>query len=137
MPLITKAQVENRINGFMEGDNASPASFQLGDFIFKPNYNLQKNSLIKGYGLIIQISEDEFIVSGNACHVGYESADSSKPNSQLLSVEEGKFVDGKWVKKRTINGDEFGIKLPPNPYNIASDVYLDDISILKIKLFKY
>lgn len=136
-PLITKAQVKDKINGFMEGDNASPASFQLGNFIFKPDYNLQKNSLIKGYGLIIQISENEFIVSGNACHVGYESADSSKPNSQLLSVEEGKFVNGEWVKKRTINGDEFGIKLPPNPYNIASDVYLDDISILKIKLFKY
>jgi hypothetical protein len=136
-PLITKAQVEDKINGFMEGDNASPVSFQLGDFIFKPGYDLQKNSLIKGYGLIIQISEDEFIVSGNACHVGYDSGDSSKPNSQLLSVEEGKFVDGKWVKKRTLNGDEFGIKLPPNPYNIASDVYLDDISILKIKLFKY
>jgi hypothetical protein len=135
--LITKAQVENKINGFMEGDGASPASFQLGNFIFKPDYNLQKNSLIKGYGLIIQISEDEFIVSGNACHVGYESADSRKPNAQLLSVEEGKFVDGKWVKKRTMNGDEFGIKLPPNPYNIASDVYLDDVSTLKIKLFNY
>jgi len=136
-PLITKAQVEDRINGFMEGDKASPASFQLGDFIFKPDYNLQKNSIIKGYGLIIQISEDEFIVSGNACHIGYQSADAGKPNSQLLSVEEGKFVDGKWVKKRIINGDEFGIKLPPNPYNIASDVYLDEISVLKIKLFKY
>ncbi|MEO7976122.1 DUF5597 domain-containing protein [Flavobacterium sp.] len=136
-PLIAKAQAEDKINGFMEGDDASPASFQLGDFIFKPNYDLQKDSLIKGYGLIIQISEDEFMVSGNACHVGYESADSRQPNSQLLSVEEGKFVKGKWVKKRTINGDEFGIKLPPNPYNIVSDVYLDDISILKIKLFKY
>ena len=136
-PLILKAQVENKINGFMEGDDVSPASFQLGDFIFKPNYNIQKNSIIKGYGLIIQISEDEFIVSGNACHIWHESADSSKPNSQLLSVEEGKFVDGKWVKKRTLNGDEFGIKLPPNPYNIASDIYLDDVSILKIKLFNH
>ncbi|HKJ79721.1 MAG TPA: DUF5597 domain-containing protein [Prolixibacteraceae bacterium] len=136
-PLILKAQVENKINGFMEGDEASPTSFQLGDFIFKPNYDLQKDSLIKGYGLIIQISEDEFLVSGNACRVWHESADSSKPNSQLLSVEEGKFVDGKWVKRRTLNGDEFGIKLPPNPYDLASDVYLDDVSILKIKLFKY
>jgi len=137
MPLITKAQVEDRINGFMEGDETSPASFQIGDFIFKPNYKIQKNSLIKGYGLIIQISENEFIVSGNACHIGYQSADTGKPNSQLLSVEEGKFIDGKWVKKRTINGDEFGIKLPPNPYDIASDVYLNDVSILKIKLFNY
>jgi len=136
-PFITKAQVDDRINAFMEGDAASPASFQLGDFMFKPSYDLQKNSLIKGYGLIIQISEDEFIVSGNACHIGYESADSSKPNSQLLSVEEGKFVNGKWLKKRTLNGDEFGIKLPPNPYNIASDVSNNDISTIKIRLFKY
>jgi Domain of unknown function (DUF5597) len=137
MPLITKAQVDDKINGFMEGDDVSPTSFQLGDYIFKPNYGIQKDSLIKGYGMIIQISEDEFIVSGNACEVLYESADSKKPNSQLLSVEEGKFVDGKWIKKRIMNGDEFGINLPPNPYNIASDVYLDDVSILKIKLFKY
>ena len=121
----------------MEGDSTSPASFQLGNYIFKPGYNLQKKSLIKGYGLIIQIAEDEFIVAGNACNVGYQSADSGKPNAQLLSVEEGKFVDGKWVKKRTINGDEFGIKLPPNPYNITSDVYLNDVSVIKIKLFKY
>jgi hypothetical protein len=87
----------------MEGDITSPASFQLGDFIFKPSYNVQKKSLIKGYGLIIQIAEDEFIVSGNACTIGYESADSSKPTSQLLSVEEGKFVNGKWVKKLVRN----------------------------------
>jgi len=136
-PLIIKAQVEDKINGFMEGDSVSPASFQLGDYNFKPGYNLQKKSLIKGYGLIIQIAEDEFIVAGNACNIRYQSADSGKPNAQLLSVEEGKFVDGKWEKKRTINGDEFGIKLPPNPYNIASDVYLNDVSLLKIKLFKY
>jgi hypothetical protein len=136
-PMIAKAQRENKINGFMEGDKASPVSFQLGSFIFTPDYNLQKNPLIKGYGLIIQISENEFIVSGNACRLGNASADSRKPNSQLLSVEEGKFVKGKWVKGRIINGDEFGIKLPPNPYDIVSDVHLNDISILKIKLFKY
>ncbi|WP_207421573.1 GH35 family beta-galactosidase [Desertivirga brevis] len=136
-PLITKAQVDNKINGFMEGDDASPASFQLGNFIFKPKYDLQKDPVIKGFGMVIQISENEFIVSGNACHVSYESADPGKPNSQLLSVEEGKFVDGKWVKKRTINGDEFGIKLPPNPYNLASDVHLNDVTILKVKLFNY
>jgi hypothetical protein len=136
-PIIAKAQVDDKINGFMEGDKASPTSFQLGGFIFKPDYNLQKNPLIKGYGLIIQISENEFIVLGNACHVEYLSADSGKPNSQLISVEEGEFVKGKWIKGRTINGDEFGIKLPPNPYNIVSDVHLNDISILRIKLFNY
>ena len=31
MPLITNAQVENKINAFMEVDPSSPSSFVLGD----------------------------------------------------------------------------------------------------------
>jgi len=76
-------------------------------------------------------------VAGNACRLSQVSADARKPNSQLLSVEEGKFIDGKWVKNRVINGDEFGIKLPPNPYDLASDVHLEDVTVLKVKLFNY
>ncbi|HEX7367173.1 MAG TPA: DUF5597 domain-containing protein [Pelobium sp.] len=137
LPLICQAQLNDKINGFMEGDAVSPKLFKLGDFIFKPNYNLQKKDVIKGFGLVIQIADDEFIVAGNACHLEHESADAKKPHSQLLSVEEGSFIDGKWQKGRVLNGDEFGVKLPPNPYDIASDIYLDGISVLKIKLLKY
>lgn len=136
-PLILEAQANNRINGFMEGDEASPKSFKLGDYIFQPKYNMHKDSLIKGYGLMIQLSEDEYIVAGNACHLGFRSADLNKPIPQLLSVEEGRFVDGEWKKNRTLNGDEFGINLPPIPYNLASDVHLEEVSILKVKLFKH
>jgi len=137
MPLILKAQADDKINGFMEGDEASPETFKLGDFIFRPDYNIQKDPRIKGYGLIIQLSKNEYIVAGNACRLSQVSADTRKPNSQLLSVEEGKFIDGKWVKNRVINGDEFGIKLPPNPYDLASDVHLEDVTVLKVKLFNY
>lgn len=137
MPLIFKAQADDKINSFMEGDETSPESFKLGDFIFKPNYKIQKDPLIKGYGLIMQISKDEYIVAGNACSITQMSADVGKPNSQLLSVEEGKIVDGKWMKNRIINGDEFGIKLPPNPYDLASDVHLNEVTVLKVKLFNY
>ena len=137
MSLILKAQAEDKINGFMEGDDASPESFKLGNSIFKPIYKVQKDPLIKGYGLVILLSADEYLVAGNACRLSQVSADATKPNSQLLSVEEGKMVDGKWVKGRIINGDEFGIKLPPNPYDLASDVHLDDVTVLKIKLFNY
>jgi len=137
MPLILKAQADDKINGFMEGDEASPESFTLGNFIFRPDYNIQKDARIKGYGLIMQISKDGFIVAGNGCRITQGSADAGKPNSQLLSVEEGMVVDGKWQKKRIINGDEFGIKLPPNPYDLASDVQLNEVTVLKVKLFNY
>ncbi len=137
MHLILKAQADDKINGFMEGDEASPESFKIGDFIFKPNYKIQKDPLIKGYGLVMQISKDEYIVAGNACRITEVSADANKPNTQLLSVEEGMIVDGKWMKKRTINGDEFGIKLPPNSYDLVSDVNLEEVTVLKVKFFNY
>ena len=137
MPLILKAQADNKINGFMEGDKASPQSFKLGGFIFRPDYNIKKDPRIKGYGLMIQISNDEYIVAGNACRITHESANANKPKSQLLIIEEGMLVNGKWLKKRVINGDEFGIKLPPNPYDLASDIHLKDVTVLKIKLFNY
>lgn len=137
MPLILKAQADDKINGFLEGDEASPESFKLGDFIFKPDYSIQKDPRIKGYGLIIQISANEYLIAGNGCRIAQKSANTSKPNSQLLSVEEGTFVNGKWLKKRIINGDEFGIKLPPNPYDLASDVHLEEVTVLKVKLFNY
>jgi len=41
---------------------------------------------------------------------------------------------GKWVKNRVINGDEFEIKLPPNPYDLASDVHLEDVIVFEIKI---
>ena len=134
MSLILKAQAEDKIEGFMEGDEASPETFTLGNFVFKPDYNIQKDPRIKGYGLIMQISKDEYIVAGNACRLSQVSADTRTPNSQLLSVEEGKVVNGKWVKNRVINGDEFGIKLPPNAYDLASDVHLEDVIVFEIKI---
>ncbi len=137
MPLITKAQLENKINAFMEDDATSPSTFVLGDYKFTPIYDRKKAPHIKGFGMVIQTGKDDFIVAGNAFRLSYGSADKDKPTAQLLSVEEGTFVDGEWQKGRVLNGDEFNIKFPPTAYNRSENVVLGDVAISKFKMFKY
>jgi hypothetical protein len=137
MPFITRAQVENRIDAFMEYDESIPKIFSLGDYQFTVNYNIKKAPHIKGYGLVIQTGTDEFIIAGNAFRLDVESINASIPTAQLISVEEGVFVDGIWQRGRVLNGDEFHIKFPAKPYDLVENVVLDEVAIHKVKLFTH
>lgn len=137
MPFITQAQVENKIDAFMEYDPAIPKTFSLGDYQFTVNYNIPKAPHIKGYGMVIQTADDEFIIAGNAFRLDVESVNSSRPTAQLLSVEEGEFINGEWQPGRMLNGDEFHIKFPAKPYGLAQNVLLDEVAVHKVKLFTH
>ena len=137
MPLMTKAQAEHKINAFMEYDTASPSSFILGDYQFTAHYRLKKRPHIKGFGMVIQTADDEFVIAGNAFQLVLKSVNSEKPNAQMLLLEEGKFVNGKWQTIRVLNGDEFVLKLPAKPYDLVDNLNLNEISILKARLFSY
>lgn len=137
MPFITQAQIENKVNAFMEFDPSTPSSFELGDYKFTAVYKRKKAPHIKGFGMVIQTADDEFIITGNAFELEVESRDNNKPNAQLISVEEGMFVEGNWKRQRILNGDEFGLKFPAKPYDLIENVVLGEMSIHKVKMFKY
>jgi beta-galactosidase GanA len=65
-----------------------------------------------GRALIMQISEDEFLVTGFDARVQFElaSSDGSR-HMQFLRVEEGGYQDGAWKMSRLWNGDQtdFGL----------------------------
>jgi hypothetical protein len=57
-------------------------------------------------GLVIAVGPDEFLLAGTALTVVFE-ADSPGPSIVgLLSVDEGKFIDGTWKPGRRLNGDQ-------------------------------
>lgn len=58
-----------------------------------------------GGGVVAQLGPDEFLVAGQYSRFKFEPADESA-NGQILSVEEGTFVDGQWRAKRRWNGDQ-------------------------------
>lgn len=60
----------------------------------------------RGYLMIMQEAPDTFLVAGYGVQVRIGTA---QPNGQMVGfggVQEGRYVDGKWVGGRRINGDE-------------------------------
>jgi hypothetical protein len=60
-----------------------------------------------GGALVAQLGPDRFLVAGQ--HVRLRLALAEAPNgeqAQILSAEEGEFVDGEWRMKRRWNGDQ-------------------------------
>lgn len=70
----------------------------------------------EGYGLIIQESEDQFLVVGRAISVNFAA-----PNERVEVdfAQEGTFVKGQWTPGRTLNGDERYFLFPPESLRIV------------------
>lgn len=64
-----------------------------------------------GGAVVAQLGKDEFLIAGTSVRMRITEAD--KGNSEFLSVEEGTFVDGRWIMRRRWNGDQidFGLNL--------------------------
>jgi hypothetical protein len=56
-------------------------------------------------GIVIQTAEDEFIVAGTGVVVTFQHNDTSVVTN-LLTVDEGQFINNKWTAGRRMNGDE-------------------------------
>ena len=136
MPLIASAQVEDKVNAFMELDASTSKPFIIGEYKFTPRYNRPKDPTIKGYGMVIQTDEDEFIIAGNGFDLSFQSTDENRPYAEILIKEEGEFVEGEWVGNRILNGDEYSLKFPAKPFGLIENTVLGEISVHKVKLFK-
>jgi beta-galactosidase GanA len=99
-------------------------------------------------GLVIALGPDEFMAIGKDYELTFtpEKSDPKKPQVDVDYLEEGSFVNDKWIVSRRLNGDEgtgggsissFGLKdtkvgtlrFPKNTR--------DDYSIVKIKFYRY
>jgi len=89
----------------------------------------QNTSVLSG-GLVIAIAPDEYVFAGTGLTVTFEAAGGGDPIVGLLSVDEGKYVNGQWVVTRRLNGDQTHqgrhLRLPAGKFGIQ-----------RIKLYRY
>ena len=57
-------------------------------------------------GLVIATGPDEFLIAGTAMTITFELDQPGPTLVGLLSVDEGKFVNGEWKAGRRLNGDQ-------------------------------
>jgi len=97
----------------------------FGEYGFKSMFNIPTINRKDGVCLVLKNENNEFYIIANGCHIAPFSTHPEKPHVDVLSLEEGRFEDGKWKMIRRLNGDE-----------VAQMMY-DSPTLLKISLFNY
>jgi beta-galactosidase GanA len=130
-PLILEHQGKSVMAGVLpEGpEQRAPKQVRLGGYILNITYDRPSTDSLSG-GLVIALGPDEFIFAGTGLIVTFEADSSAAQNVGILSVQEGKYVNGQWVPGRLLNGDQTHqgrhLRLAPGKFDIQ-----------RIKLYRY
>ncbi|AIT08236.1 hypothetical protein MC45_13030 [Sphingomonas taxi] len=75
----------------------------------------QGNKDLSGRVIVARAAPDRFLLTGARTNLKFAPRLGAHGSVQLVTVEEGHFEAGRWVRERLLNGDEtaFGLILPP------------------------
>ena len=109
-PLILEHQGRGAIAGLLpEGpEQRAPQQLRLGDYILNITFDRpspQNSNLLSG-GLVMATGPDEYLFAGTGLTITFETDKPGDPIVGLLSVDEGKYVNGQWIQGRRLNGDQ-------------------------------
>lgn len=106
-PLLLAHQSAGDMHGFVLDKNRPSVDFTMSGYTLHvsldQNYNSQSGS---GFGLIMATGPDEFLGAGKGFRVSFVPRSTSGPHVGIASIDQGSFVDGKWIPGRRLNGDE-------------------------------
>ena len=110
-PLIVANQGRGGIAGLLsEGpEQRQPQRLLLNGYALNITYDKATDAStpppLSG-GLVIASAADEFVIAGTGMTITFEPDSPGPPAVGLLTVEEGKFAEGRWIAGRRLNGDQ-------------------------------
>jgi hypothetical protein len=137
-PLILERQGLGKVTAVLVDKEAPRSKVRLGDYTIEARYALRSQDpnapvafpVDRVAGLFIQLGPDDYAIVGRSISVYFESATDPAQSVGLATVEEGQYVDGRWVPGRRLNGDE-------TPDWRALWFPGDRYTIQKIRLYRY
>ena len=134
---ISKAKKRKAIDGVLLSKDDNTARLEMGDYILTVSHEFtlgwspgakEKNWPLAG-GIIIALSNNEFYVGGTGLVITFKSKTNGN-RAGILSVDEGRFINEKWLPGRRMNGDQDHqgrhLRIPVEEYGIQ-----------RIKLYTY
>ncbi len=112
-PLILEHQAKGSIGAAWLSGERQSQKVKLGGFIleFSPWRNMRTGKKAEmAYGLAMALSADEFLVAGSDLQVTFTPDTPGPEIAGILSVEEGRMENGRWVPGRRLNGDEVQLR---------------------------
>jgi hypothetical protein len=105
-PLLAERQSVGAVHGFVLSRGHSTVEFAMNGYTVRVSLDeLFGEHAADGFGLIMATGPDEFMGVGKGFRVTFTPR---SPGGQvgIAAVDEGSFVDGKWLPGRRLNGDE-------------------------------
>lgn len=142
-PLILQYQPQVRVAGVLLEDLTLSQRVRLGDYTlnvsgsgsFRPlpgtPVMARTASEQPPHGIFIAAGPDEFYMAGRGLTVTFSPNSPGPPLAGLATVEEGRFVNGRWERGRTLAGDDTG------QGNNVSLRGVRGYEILRVTLYRY
>jgi len=112
-PVILNNQGSGNIEGVLLDKDNPEEKIMMDDYIIKFSFELNDRYAVqppeenpRAGGIIIQTGPGEYIVAGSGLIVTFESLNPELPLAGILSIDEGKYIDGVWHSSRRLNGDQ-------------------------------
>ncbi|MFH0992448.1 MAG: DUF5597 domain-containing protein [bacterium] len=112
-PLILANQGKGVMAGVLLDSADQKAQIKLGKYIFNVSheYSWRYAARTEGEnprfgGMIIMLSPDEYLIAGRGLIVTFQTNADENSIAGIASLDEGTFVDGKWVTGLRMNGDQ-------------------------------
>jgi beta-galactosidase GanA len=126
---IVTAQEKGNVDGVLLSKEEDTCRLEMGDYSITATHELTLGWSPKAKddkwpltgGIIIGVSNDEFYVGGTGLVLIFQPKTEGL-RAGILSVEEGRFVNGKWQPGRRMNGDQDHqgrhLRIPEGEYGI-------------------
>jgi hypothetical protein len=116
-PLITAHQGKGTMSAVLLGPKDPPQKVQLGNYTLEASYLVPpvmpanmppRESMPASVAILIAAGPDEYFVAGSGVKVTFSPNTPGAPLAGLGTVDEGTFVNGRWVPGRQLAGDDTG-----------------------------
>lgn len=124
MPIIGKCYGTDNLQG-TSSEECARKCFDMYPYKiiadFTSSYSQKKN----GACMVVRIAEDEFYIVASGCVIQMDSCDETRPNVDIISLEDGTMSCGEFKPYRRLNGDEIAV------------IIMDEVELIHVKLFAY
>ena len=113
-PLIAEHQGTATMSAVLLGPKDPPQKIQVGDYTLEVAFLAPRveppppGTPLLSSAIFIATGPDEYYVAGNDVSVTFSPNTPGPPLAGLATVEEGTFVNGRWVAGRRLAGDDAG-----------------------------
>jgi hypothetical protein len=104
-PMVLEHQAAGDLHGFVLDRNNPSVDFTVAGYTLHVTLDeIFGSHAEQGFGLIFPSGKDAFTGVGKGFRVSFSPR--TGPHAGIAAIDEGKFVNGKWMPGRRLNGDE-------------------------------